>query len=151
MSEADLVKLYRELEVVLKVLKIGVPIILTASICLTKIWIRKVIEKEIKKVICRLLESISKPECVHGKMVLDAAKLVNDQYEFGVLDNVKFRPDLWNRIILQPIKGNKKLEYNCKVDEGRLKVKFKNFRYDEDLGVVWTIIYYPEMVKYMDS
>ncbi len=133
------------------VLGIILALIAGASIYISKIWIKKAIEQEMKKEIAGLLEAVSKPEYVYGKEVLEGTKLINNQYEFPVLDNVSFKPDLWNRIILQPIKGNKRLEYECKIDRGRMKIKFENFSYEEDIGVIWTVFYYPDMVKYLDT
>lgn len=162
MNEIDIVRIYNDMQGMYNttkdivgnfysVLGIILALIAGASIYISKIWIKKAIELELKKDIDELLKSISKPEHVYGKEVLDGTKLINNQYEFPVLDNVSFKPDLWNRIILLPVKGNKQLEYECKVEGGRLKVKFKDFSYEEDTGVIWSIFYYPEMVKYMGA
>ena len=154
MNEIDIVQIYNDMQSMYNTTKdivsnfyavIGIMLafITGAGIYISKIWIKKLIGQELKKEIAGLLEAVSKPEYVYGKEVLEGTKLVNDQYEFPVLDNVSFKPDLWNRIILQPIKGNKQLEYECKIDGGRLKVKFKNFSYEEDIGVIWTVFIIP--------
>jgi hypothetical protein len=162
MSETDIVQIYDKIDMMYTAVNnivnsfygvLGVVIALLSGvfIYLIKSRMRKEIEKAAKKSIAKLMDSLARAEYIHGKELISDKALIHNHYEFPVLENVSFRPDLYNKIILHPLIGNKQLNYSCCVKNGRLNIEFENYTPEEDAGVFWTIIYYPEMVAYLNS
>lgn len=162
MSEINILEIYSKIEVMYNavnnivnsfygVLGVVLALLSGVSIYFIKVRMKKEIEKEAKRSIGRLLDSLGKVEYVHGKELIPDRDLSQNRYTFPVLENVSFCPDLYNKIILHPLIGNKQLKYSCCVKNGSLNIEFENYSPEEDLGVFWTIIYYPELVAYLNS
>lgn len=162
MSDLDIVELYNKIEVMYNavndivnsfygVLGVVIALLSGVTIYLIKVRMRKEIEKEAKRSIVRLLDSLARVEYAHGKELITEKNLIQDRYTFPALENISFCPDLYNKIILHPLIGNKQLKYSCCVKNGSLNIEFENFKPEEDMGVFWIIIYYPKMVAYLNS
>ncbi|QUI21609.1 hypothetical protein HZI73_04565 [Vallitalea pronyensis] len=108
-----------------------------------KRFLHKWMDKERSKLLSHMLEDLANTKQVIGKEYLSSNKCINGQYIFPVVSHtLSFTPDLINKIILTPLKGDKVLAYKAWVKKGQLYIQFQNYSPEEDEGVHWVIIYH---------
>lgn len=110
------------------------------------IYIKGKIDKIIAKIINRRFDLLVAPNhdyvIEQGEIRILKEQLINNRFSFSVLDkNFYLSPNLVNKIIIEPLCGNRILDYKAEIKNGNMNIRFKNFDPAKDEGIRWKAMY----------
>jgi len=121
-------------------------------------WIalKKQLERKTEEYISKRLEEVisrvNQYKTIYGKKYLHENEYRDGMYSFEIGSdklNINFK-STDNKIDIEPIKTNDKLDYKAEVIDGRLNIKLKNFIKEEHKGIEWRITYLEYRSSYLD-